>query len=335
MSSVSIRRRESKSGARFQVRYRLGGRAYPLVHGGSFPTLKEARARRDFVAGELAANRNPADSLRVTANREPRRTFKQWAEAYKKSRVDIGAETLKNMESHLLRLNPTFGDRDPSRITVADVQEWVGENADLKPASLSRYLATFRLVLDFAEVEPNPARDKRVKLPRIEVSIVEPPSAEQVETIIAHVPRSRRLALRVLEQTGMRVGELCSLEWRDVDVAGSRFRIRQGKTASARRWVNMPAWLMVEIQNTCPPEDRTPERRVFPRLTPDVVGNVMWRACKAAGIPNYHPHDLRHRYASFKIAEGVPVTDLAAQLGHSKKSMTLDTYSHVLIDEGR
>src|SRR6185295_16187088 len=139
---------------------------------------------------------------------------------------------LKNMESHLLRLKPKFGDRDPVTITVADVQEWVGENVDLKPASLSRYLATLRLILDFAEIEPNPARHKRVKLPRVEQSVVEPPSAEQVETIIANAPRSRRLPLRVLEQTGMRVGELCSLEWRDVDVAGSRFRIRQGKTAS-------------------------------------------------------------------------------------------------------
>jgi hypothetical protein len=36
MASVSIRRRESKNGARFQVRFRLGGRAYPLVHAGSF-----------------------------------------------------------------------------------------------------------------------------------------------------------------------------------------------------------------------------------------------------------------------------------------------------------
>jgi integrase len=44
-------------------------------------------------------------------------------------------------------------------------------------------------------------------------------------------------------------------------------------------------------------------------------------------LAHYHPHDLRHRYASVKIAEGVPVTDLAAQLGHSKKSLTLDTYS--------
>src|SRR5947207_10750227 len=107
MSSVSIRRRESNSGARFQVRYRLGGRAYPLVHGGSFPTMKEARARRDFIAGELAANRNPADSLRATASLQPRRTFGHWTQAYEASRVDIAAETAKNLGSHLKAILPT------------------------------------------------------------------------------------------------------------------------------------------------------------------------------------------------------------------------------------
>jgi integrase len=335
MASVSIRRRQTKSGSRFQVRYRLGGRAYALQHGGSFATMKEARLRRDLIGGELAAGRNPADLLRAIFEQPVRRSFCEWAKAYKTSRVDVGAETHKNIDSHLVRLNKAFGDRDPFTITVADCQEWVGTNADLKPASLSRYMATLRQILDFAAVEPNPARDKRVKLPRIEVPVVEPPSAEQVEAIITNSPRSRRLPLRVLEQTGLRVGELHRLEWRDVDVAASRFRIRHGKTASARRWVAVPSWLMVEIQETCPPDDRTSERRVFPGFTPDVAKNVMARACVAAGIPHFHPHDLRHRYASVKIAEGVPVTDLAAQLGHAKKSMTLDTYSHVLIDEGR
>jgi integrase len=332
MASVSIRRRKSKSGPRFQVRYRLGGRAYPLIHAGSFPTMKEARVRRDLIGGELAAGRNPADLLRAMVERPPVRTFREWADAYKMSRVDVGAETRKNMLSHLRRLNATFGDRDPFTITIADCQEWVGENSDLKPASLSRYMATLRQILDFASVDPNPARDKRVKLPRIETATIEPPSAEQVETIIANVPRRWRLPLRTLEQSGMRVGEAHQLEWRDVDVAGCRFRIRQGKTATARRWVAVPAWLMVEIQETCPLDDRAAERRVFPGFTPDVAKNVMARACVAAGIPHFHPHDLRHRYASLKLREGVPVTDLAAQLGHSKKSMTLDTYSHVLID---
>src|SRR5512134_1216194 len=101
MASVSIRRRETKSGPRFHVRYRLGGRAYPLVHGGSFKTLKEARTRRDFIAGELAAGRNPSDALRAMVERPPVRTFQQWAEAYRVSRVDIAAETAKNLESHL------------------------------------------------------------------------------------------------------------------------------------------------------------------------------------------------------------------------------------------
>ena len=49
--------------------------------------------------------------------------------------------------------------------------------------------------------------------------------------------------------------------------------------------------------------------------------------------PHFHPHDLRHRYASVKLREGVPVTELAAQLGHARKSLTLDTYSHVLLAE--
>ena len=293
--------------------------------------MKESRARRDFVAGELAAGRNPADAFRALTERPNVRTFAQWAKAWKASRVDVAEATRVSYDTHLLRLEPTFGARDPVTITSSDVQEWIAANADMKPSSLARYLATLRQVLDFAGAEPNPARDRNVRLPRIEAAVVEPSSAEQVETIIATVPARWRLPLRTLEQTGSRVGEIHDLEWRDIDLAESRFRVRQGKTAAARRWIAVPEWLMKEIAATCPLEDRTAERRVFPGFSPDVAKNVMARACKAAGISHYHPHDFRHRYASVKIREGIPVTELAAQLGHSRKSMTLDTYSHVLI----
>jgi len=130
----------------------------------------------------------------------------------------------------------------------------------------------------------------------------------------------------------MRVGEAHGLEWQDVDVSGSRFRIGNGKTAAARRFVTVPVELIDEITASTPPDDRTPERRVFPGFTPDAAKNAMRKACENAGIAHFHPHDLRHRYASVKIAEGVPVTRVAAQLGHSKKSLTLDTYSHVLVE---
>jgi integrase len=230
VASAFVVTRKTKTGdPRFVVRYRLGGRAWPVQHGGSFQTMKDARARRDVIAGELAAGRNPADLLQTMSERPKVRTFAEWAEAYRASRPDIGEETRKNMASHLKRLLPAFGDRDPAAITASDVQEWIGAQ-DLKPSSLSRYLNTLRQVIDFVGVEPNPARDKRVKLPKIEAQVVEPPSAEHVDRIISHSPPKWRLPLRVLEQTGMRVGERHDLEWRDVDLLESRFRIRNGKT---------------------------------------------------------------------------------------------------------
>jgi len=329
--SLTITTRQTTSGPRYVVRYRLGGRAYPIVHAGSFRTLKEAKARRDLVGGEMAAGRNPVVALRAMVARPKVRTFAEWAEAYRTSRVDYAAETTKNLGSHLKAILPTFETRDPATITPADVQEWVA-GLTLKPSSVRRYLATLRGIFDFIGLDENPARDRRVKLPREEQTVVDPPSSADVDTIIANVPSRWRLPLRVLEQTGLRVGEAQALEWGDVDEAGSRFRVKRGKTAAARRWVAVPDWLMVEVADTCPREDRTSERRVFPGFTPDVAKNVMARACKAAGIVHRHPHDLRHRYASVQIGRGVPVTAVAAQLGHSKKSITLDVYSHVLVD---
>jgi site-specific recombinase XerD len=120
------------------------------------------------------------------------RTFEQWAERYRATRIDYAAETTKNMASHLKMLNSVFGQHDPATITTADVQEWIAASK-LKTGSLRRYLATLRALLDFAGVEPNPARDPRVKLPRIEQVTVEPPSAEQVETILEHSPKRCRL----------------------------------------------------------------------------------------------------------------------------------------------
>jgi len=60
---ASVRRRRGKSGTTYSVRYRLGGRAWPERHGGTFRTRREAQVRRDLIAVEIAAGRNPAELL--------------------------------------------------------------------------------------------------------------------------------------------------------------------------------------------------------------------------------------------------------------------------------
>src|SRR5436309_2036436 len=100
MSSLTITTRQASDGPRYVVRYRLGGRAWPIVHAGSFRTLKEARARRDFVAGEIAAGRNPTESLRALIEAPKPRTFATLFESFIASRVDVSAATLENYRTH-------------------------------------------------------------------------------------------------------------------------------------------------------------------------------------------------------------------------------------------
>lgn len=147
MPSLTITTRQTSSGPRYVVRYRLGGRAYPIVQAGAFRTLKEAKARRDWIGGLIATGQNPAEVLQATAARAPARTFAVWAEAYRQSRIDVAPSTAGNLASQLAVILRVFGPHDPATITTSDVQEWIS-GLSLKPSTVRRYLATLRLVLD-------------------------------------------------------------------------------------------------------------------------------------------------------------------------------------------
>lgn len=336
MSPAHIRLRKTKSGERrYDVRYRRGGRGYPIEHAGTFRTQAEARARRDMIAGELAAGRDPRVLLANLATPQaPPVTLAVAARTWLESRVDVRDSTRSAYGDHVRRITTDLGDRAPDSLTPADVRAWIAQLSEtLAASSTKNYVGTLRQILDDAGVYPNPARDRTVRLPKVDREEITPPSAAHVATILRLIPKRWRLPLLVLEQTGMRVGEAERLQWQDVDVQGSRLRIRQGKSRAARRWVTVPDWLMADLDASCPIDDRTAERYVFPGFTRGAARNAMARVCKAAGIPHYHPHDLRHRYASVQIARGVPVARVAEQIGHEKKSLTLDTYTHVLLAE--
>ena len=335
MATIMITTRRRASGARYVVRYRLGGRTYPVVHAGSFKTLREAKARRDLVAGEIAARRDPAEMLRaVLASPPPKLTVSDWSDKYLASRIDVDANTTKNYRTALRKAGEMFGYRDPFTITVDEVAAWVADLAGKhKPGTVQLYVLTFRLLLDYVGVEPNVARDPRVKLPKQTREEPNPPGAEHVEAILAALGVKWRLLFITIEQGALRLGEAVSLRWRDVDAANLRLRLPRSATKRDRaRWVYLPEWLMDAIEATCALEDRVPERRVFPGITEASAYQAMARACVMAKVPHHHPHDLRHRRISIWHQSGVPARELAERAGHSRPSMSLDVYSHVLAD---
>jgi integrase len=265
MPSASITVRKTKGGRRrYAVRFRLGGRTYPVEHGGSFPTMREARIRRDLIAGELAAGRNPAQALKALQMREHARlTIAAWGERFLASRLDIDANTSKNYRTALKKVSASFGERDPATITATEVAEWVGALAgSYKPGTVQLYLIALRLLLDYVGLEENPARDQRVKLPKQTREEPQPPTGEQLTAILAAMGERYRLLFVTIEQGALRLGEAVNLRWGDVDFAGLRLRLARARTKTGKaRFVYLPEWLLQAIDGTCPLETARPNVR--------------------------------------------------------------------------
>lgn len=63
---------------------------------------------------------------------------------------------------------------------------------------------------------------------------------------------------------------------------------------------------------------------------PQTLSKHFRRLSRAAGLPVIRLYDARHTHASQLIDNGVPLTSIAARIGHSRASFTLDTYGHLL-----
>jgi len=59
---------------------------------------------------------------------------------------------------------------------------------------------------------------------------------------------------------------------------------------------------------------------------------VLTRAATDLGIPDFHPHELRHTAASLAIASGADIKIVQQMLGHKSAVMTLDQCGHLFGD---
>jgi site-specific recombinase XerD len=142
-------------------------------------------------------------------------------------------------------------------------------------------------------------------------------------------PRDR-LVVELLARTGMRAGELADLE-ADAVVqigAGHWLRIPLGKLRNDRYVPLHPeltellaAWTAASLEHI-----RRHKRLVADHRGPldrHVIGRIVRRAGRAAGVPGVHPHRLRHTLATQAINRGMRLEAIAALLGHQKMEMTL------------
>ncbi len=230
------------------------------------------------------------------------------------------------------------------RVSHDDVQAWVdalrskrvsGRGKDrtvtyvpASPSSQHRCLAYLAKVLEYAVdqglISRNPAR--KTVLPHIherENRVLEP---EEVRGLLS--PTTRTDAALLLATHGLRRGEVCRVQWSDIDEKGSRVRVRQTKGARAFRWVPiMPECLaaLLAQPRRCEYVFSTETREPLDahNLTRD------FRRRKAAlGIPQEtRLQDLRGTFVTLLLDQGVDLRTVMELAGHKKAETTLKAYA--------
>jgi integrase len=332
--SVWIRTRPTKAGGkRYRVEYRLGGREAPTLFAGSFGTRREATTRKAWILGEIAARRLPDVRLYVELPKLP--PLGEACEAWRSTRIDVteGTRTLHRVAldrvlDHLgrsVRIDAITADDVPA-MTAAMAAEYKRETI-----KKSRdYLA---MVFEHYGIDPNPARDKRVKLPRERKAHVPPPLAEHVERVAERLLRHYVVPFLVIDECGPRVSELETAQVGDLDEHRRAIRVRWTVEKNDRyRHLELPDDLFAAIvKMLAPREDRDLAAPLFPGLDEAALRTAITRACKATGTPHFSPHGLRRRRGSLHYKRTGSLADVAELLGDSKR-VTAEHYIYALTD---
>jgi site-specific recombinase XerD len=178
-----------------------------------------------------------------------------------------------------------------------------------------------------------------LKSPKVPQKVVEPLTDDEIKRLLKTCAsrefRDVRDAaiIRLMVETGMRAGEVIALTTSDIDVRSGWATIRQAKNGKGRK-----VWFGPKTSAAL---DRYLRQRRGHRLagtsalwlgdrgTEFAYGGLrkaLAERAKAAGINGFHPHKLRHTFASRWLAAGGSEGGAMAQGGWTQRAM-LDRYT--------
>ncbi len=189
------------------------------------------------------------------------------------------------------------------------------------PATINKELACLRTIYNRAirneKLENNPM--KHIKLLKENNKRDRVLTKEEFQKLLTASPKHLKPILIAAHETGMRAGEIFSLQWEQVDLESGFITLKpeQTKTNEPRK---IPISTLLHETLT---QSKRKEGSVFTYAGKSIasVKRAFKSACKKAGIKDFRFHDLRHTFITNKRKEGKQDRVIMAITGHKTISM--------------
>lgn len=321
---------------------------------------KTSTARTRSAANKLHAEMLRSDLLVIESDLTVEQLLSLW---FSSARRNYKQSTIRITQSFLLRINEQLGPIRLAKLTPARIDLFFTEleSGGMKGSSAQRIWDVLHPALEYAVNMELIARSPmtRVRKPRRASGPVQAPTPEVVEQLFIAASGDLDMILQLrFACLGLRRGETCAMQWRDIDLEGDRLIVRHSVT-HGERYAIVDGPTKKENERSVPlindsldlfrrasteakkfglaigrpmqPSDYvlSPTRDDKP-LKPNAYTTRFARTRKRAGLDvSFRSHFLRHFAASEMLAGGVPPIAAGEILGISVEVL-LGTYGHFI-----
>lgn len=184
-----------------------------------------------------------------------------------------------------------------------------------------------------------------------EISVFTKKEQQVIESFCLNHKKRNYIGIVICLYTGIRLGELLALTWDDIDFNSNLLTINKTsysakvdgktqiivdkpKTKKSNRVIPLPNQL-VKLLKIIKKESNS--KYVITTRNSRMVGNRSYQRTfkfilKKVNVPYRNFHSLRHTFATNAIELGMDVKTLAEILGHTNAMITLNRYSHSLLN---
>lgn len=348
------KRRDGRWEGRYITEYDANGKAkYRAVYAHSYNEVRQKLLNAKTTNTVVGRS---SSSVTMTV----KEWFEQWLHSLK-NRIKESTYTIykRYIDNHI---NPFFANILLQKINNNLVQQFIDSKGKLSPTTVHDIFIFFRTGIQSANKYLSMSiKLDDIKLPKCTIGSFRVFSKEEqhrIENVInSSDSTGNDIGVLICLYTGLRIGEVCALEWSDINLSrktlvvnktiqriadyengGTKIVITTPKSVRSVREIPLPEFLVQRLRkyklkqrNDCSYILNISGKPMEPRTYQYQFQKLL----KTANVEKANFHALRHTFSTRALELGFDVKTLSEILGHASASITLKKYAHSLDEHKR